>query len=152
MILRKRSFIIILLIIFVIFGPPILIPLLDTDYVGGIYGLRTYIRTYGQLPPNEDDYLQWLQKRDIYPTFLPPFNVQYGTSVRDLEINKGCLMYKKTGEKCCLIYGGRSLWRDIVSGWKYDRASRELFQLMQKGASSGTSKNVSDDPNQDATH
>ena len=134
-----------LLIVFWICGPPILVPLLAPDVVPGYFPLELYIKNSGRLPASEEDYAQWAE--DKWNIDLP-YNVLYGVSPTELELRDGRLVYKKSGEKCRLIYGGRDFWLDVFNGWKYDRASRKLFQLMQNDASSALPEIVGHDLNQ----
>ncbi len=136
----KRTAIIIFMVVMILFGGCDIYIGLVSPYYQTVWHLKDFIKEHGVLPSSDNDLWEWVEKDSTGS--ISPFHVLYGIPAGDLEIRDRGLIYKKTGESCQIIYGGKYAFFDILFGWRYKNVSLELFELMQ--AAEKEKKNISD--------
>lgn len=136
---KRTAFIIFMVVMILFCGFDIYIGLVS-PYYHTVHYLKSYIKEHGVLPSSDNDLWEWIEKESTGT--ISPFHVLYGIPAGDLEIRDRGLIYKKTGEPCPIVYGGKYAFFDILFGWRYKSVSLELFELMQ--AAEKEKKNISD--------
>ena len=127
----KKIILIIFAILIVLYGPYIFITIINPNLFPGVSQLAIFIEEHARLPSSENEYSQWIINNYPGISSALQFNFVSDISPENLEIRDNRLVYKDSGELCCLIFGGKSKMHDILHGWKYNRVSVNLFRLLK---------------------